>query len=309
MINLIQDISQLLNVSNDEIIRIVKHAQNSYKKFYIKKKNGSNRTIFQPSKSLKSVQYALINLYFNKLPVHNIVFSYKKGLKSPLRENAKKHLNYKFSLKIDFENFFPSIKFIDLKKTLKSNGLDFCENDFDLLQKIVFPAKHISQGLPIGAPVSPIISNIVMYNLDRKMVYFIKRLNGDNTITRYADDIVFSSNLKKNCTKFYNNLKSYLLDCNSPKLKINDSKTKYLKNGFRKAITGLIITPNLKISIGRKNKRYVKKLVHEYSKNIANEKIINKLKGYLAFILDVEPTFYDSLIMKYGNLVNDIRKN
>lgn len=65
-------------------------------------------------------------------------------------------------------------------------------------------------------------------------------------------------------------------------------------------ITGLIVTPNGDVSIGRRNKRYIKKLLFDFSKSKISDKNKSYLKGYLSYIEDVEPDFLNSLSLKYG---------
>src|SRR5712692_1936401 len=65
-----------------------------------------------------------------------------------------------------------------------------------LAHQICFDKKH---SLPIGYISSPAISNAVMYDFD-KMLYIIVNENqekiGKGVVTRYADDIVFSTDIK-----------------------------------------------------------------------------------------------------------------
>jgi len=89
----------------------------------------------------------------------------------------------------------------------------------------------------------------------------------------------------------------------SPKLKINNDKTLYTSRGTRRTITGLFVTPDGEVSLGRKNKRYVKKLIFDYKNNRLGPEHKKYLKGYLSFVEDVEPEFLNRLIIKYGGEV------
>ena len=71
----------------------------------------------------------------------------------------------------------------------------------------------------------------------------------------------------------------------------------------RRTVTGLILTPDKGVSIGRGSKRYVKKLLCDVEHNKLDKEKMPFLRGMLAFILDVEPDFYNRLAIKYGATV------
>ncbi len=309
MNNLINEISRFLCLPIEEIRSVVNKSPTLYKRYYINKKKGGKREIFHPAKSLKAIQYAFIHLYLLSLPIHKISIGYIKGLKSPLRMNAKLHSKFKYSVRIDFKDFFSSITSNDLVYYLKKYKLEFTYEDYKLIRKVIFPHSKISKGLPIGAPISPIVSNIVMYDLDNKIYNYSKELDPSSEVTRYVDDIVFSSNNLKFCKQFVKELKKILTDSATPKLSINQKKTMFMSKYDHREITGLVVTPDQKVSIGRAKKRYIKKMLFDCVNNNSSKDEKKYLSGYLAFILDVEPSFYNSLVLKYGVKVNQILKH
>jgi RNA-directed DNA polymerase len=66
-------------------------------------------------------------------------------------------------------------------------------------------------------------------------------------------------------------------------------------------VTGITITSNGAVSLGRKRKRKIKSLVHRYTKSQLTVPEIAYLKGLIAFAHDVEPTFIETLRKKYGS--------
>ena len=158
--------------------------------------------------------------------------------------------------------------------------------------------------LGIGAPSSPFVSNLVMYELDEKFTTFANKSTG--RYTRYADDLTFSSNDKANCLRFYDYVKQTLAETDSPNLLVNEEKN-YLSSRFsRRVVTGLVICPSGEVKLGRKKKRYIRSLINSYCFKNLDEKKINHLKGHLAFLYDVEPTYINNLMTKYGSTI--IRK-
>jgi hypothetical protein len=305
-------ISKFLGFDRMIVLDIINKAPTSYKKYSINKKNGGTRIIHHPSRQTKGVQHALMETVLSKLPIHECAYAYRRGLKSPLRRNAEKHSLFSYSIRIDFKDFFPSIVPNDLFSAINKNSTMKLEiSDKQTLTKALFvKSKNKKQGLAVGAPSSPLISNIVMYNLDREIQKIAESISGKNVYTRYADDLVFSTNVKGGCQKFYDKVKSVIKKTQSPRLLIKEDKTVYLSKGTRRMVTGITITPEQHISLGRKRKRYIKKLIFDYKNMKLDAKGKSYLEGFIAHILDVEPDYYNKLVIKYGGETLDrIRKH
>lgn len=85
-----------------------------------------------------------------------------------------------------------------------------------------------------------------------------------------------------------------------PRILINNDKTVFLSKRTNRHITGLVITNDGKVSIGRKKKRYIQSLVYKYCNSNISEESTSYLKGYLAFCLGIDVDFVISLEKKYG---------
>lgn len=307
--SVIDSVSDYIGWDTKTTKEISKSAPRSYKRYEIPKKKGGRRTIYHPSKNTKALQYAIIDIILSNIKVHNSAFAYKPNLKSPLLKNAQKHSKYAYSIRVDFENYFPSIVPEDLmpiieKKFLKRN-LNTEEEQF-LKNSLFIKYKNYGFSLGIGSPSSPMISNIVMYEIDENLCNYSSQNSA--IYTRYSDDIVYSTNKKGECAEFIKYLKYLLKETESPVLKINNEKTFYMSRKNRRVVTGLFITPDGKVSIGRNQKRYIRKLVFDFKNGNLDDESIIYLKGYLNYILDVESTFYNSLANKYGKEVIKIMK-
>ncbi|MCX6121993.1 MAG: retron St85 family RNA-directed DNA polymerase [Ignavibacteriales bacterium] len=309
---LLDIISEFLGFDRNEVLDIVNKAQTSYKKYNIRKKRGGTRIIHHPSKQTKAIQHALMETVLSKLPIHECAYAYRREFRSPLRRNAEKHSLFSYSIRIDFKDFFPSIKPNDLFSVIdKNSSMELDTSNKECLTKALFvKSKDKKQGLAVGAPSSPLISNIVMYDLDQEIQKIAGSISRNNAYTRYADDLVFSTNNKGDCRKFYNKVKSLIKKTQSPRLIIKEDKTVYLSRGTRRMVTGITITPDQHISLGRRRKRYIKKLIFDYKNNKIEPKIKSYLEGFIAHILDVEPDYYNKLVIKYGGETLDrIRKH
>lgn len=310
--SIVDMIAAYLGLPPYEVVKLSLNAHKIYRRYYIPKKKGGEREIFHPSKQTKSLQYAIIETILAKLPIHQASAAYIRGVKSPLLVNAKKHSNFAFSVRVDFENFFPSIAPEDLLKILKdSNAFSkISGDDSKFISRSLF-IRYSSglHGLAIGAPSSPIVSNAVMFSLDENISKLAMSISAESIYTRYADDVFFSTNKQGACKEFVGKLKLLLHSTESPDLRINKSKTRFTSRGSKRVVTGLYICPDGGVSIGRKNKRYIRKLLYDLKMNRLGDKEKSYLQGYLSFILDVEPDFFNRLALKYGGeLVNIAHK-
>lgn len=308
---ILHQVANFLGLDKFTVQNIAKNAPYRYKRYAIPKRNGcGKRIILHPSQETKAIQYAILHILLNKLAAHDRSFAYRKGLSSPLRANAEQHCSSPFTIRIDFKDFFPSLKPNDLYTVLEAGDKPLLSpsDKIFLERSLFFPYKKLGLGLPIGAPTSPSISNAVLYDLDIQFNNASKSINPKSVYTRYADDINFSSDTPGDCHKFLNAIDSILSKSTTPTLTINRAKTIYLSRKSRRQITGLTITPDGKVSLGRDRKRYIKKLAFEYISSRLPQDQRNFLKGLLAFTLDNDPMFYHSLIIKYGDKINTLLK-
>jgi RNA-directed DNA polymerase len=304
-------VADYLGLDLTTVKTLANRAPTSYKRYLIPKKKGGDRVIHHPSKSTKALQYALLDLVLSQLPIHAAAAAYRRGAKSPIRTNAATHAEYAYSVRVDIKDFFPSIRPHDLlaayagamRKAHVVEARALTEDDKEFLTNCLFVKiakdKHFS--LAIGAPSSPAISNIVMNEIDIQVSKFAA--TREAMYTRYADDFVFSTNERGDCAKFVGQLKKIFAETKSPSLKINTEKTVFMSRGTKRLVTGLLITPNRQISVGRANKRYIRKLLCDLKHSVLKPKEESYLQGYLAYVLDVEPDFYNRLALKYGGEV------
>ena len=273
------------------------------KKLVLKKRNGSPRVVYQPSKKLKTIQYWLIHNVLTKLPVHHASMAYGKG--QSILTNAHKHRMSRYFLKMDFHNFFPSIVWRDFepiliawhKATTPKWPLD--DGAKRLVRLSCFFLKDV---LPIGYPSSPFIGNSTMYAMDKKMDNLLSDHSkfGRTVYTRYADDIVISTDKKNVCTQICNVVCKLISESRSPKLKINREKTRFGSSSSGSAmVTGLRMCPDGHITIHRKHKDRIRLFLSLYKKNTLDDASRLSLLGHLAYVRHVAPKFYSTLQKKY----------
>jgi RNA-directed DNA polymerase len=298
---LVDLVAEFLTLSSKEVRRIAAKAPTAYRSYKIPKRRGGYRWIFHPSKETKAIQYALMATYLQRLPVHPAAAAYRRQ-RSPLRRNAQRHAKFAYSVRLDLADFFPSItpevlfRSIDHVEDDQLNGKQDGDRLF-LRQTLFVKVGSRGYGLAVGAPSSPMVSNHVMFRSDTSLDHLAIGLGG--VYSRYADDMVFSTNERGGCQSFAERVEAVIQDDIGSGMVLNKTKTLYMSKGTRRTVTGLFVCPDGTVSLGRARKRYIKKLVHEFRNGTLDEEEARSLRGYLAFVLDSEPEFYDRLCLKY----------
>lgn len=274
-------------------------APRRYKQYFIPKKSGTGkRKIAQPTRALKLMQRAVVKEYLSDLPVHECAHAYVRG--KGIRANAAEHVANSYLLKMDFVDFFPSIKPADLVVHVEKNIGILSEDEKFVLENLFFfsPSKFASPRLSIGAPSSPFISNTIMFDFDRQLYEICAAHN--ISYTRYADDLTFSTNEKDILYSFPKTVSEIRKEIEYPSYKINHKKTVFASTAKNRRVTGLVLSNEGKISLGRKRKRYLKSLVFKFRENQLEYDDLQYLRGMIAFSMDVDPDFVESLKEKYG---------
>src|SRR5476649_1643328 len=192
--NIIKILAEKTLMPDLKIKAFLDSAPHRYKKYTIPKRNGGVREIAQPAKELKFMQRIISSELHKKLKIHENAYAYIEN--RDIKKNAFQHKDQAFLLKMDFCDFFHSIKPDDLNKCLIKNELEVNPENINYLRKLFFykKTKKSALTLSIGAPSSPFLSNAIMFEFDT----IVTKLCTENNITytRYADDLTFSSNQK-----------------------------------------------------------------------------------------------------------------
>lgn len=172
-----------LGLGADELKKIWYYRGRMYEHFSLIKGPNKVRLISAPDKRLKFLQRKLADklneLYRPRKPVHGFVFA------RSVKTNALAHLHRRFIVNIDLKEFFPTISQNRVEGMLSSLGID--ARVAEIIARICCNNGH----LPQGAPSSPVLSNMICFRLDKKLMGIAKEARC--IYTRYADDITFSS--------------------------------------------------------------------------------------------------------------------
>jgi len=293
-----------LGLGIDQLERLVVRAPYAYKFYTIPKKSGGVREIAQPAKETKILQRWLIENVFCDLPVHNQATAYKTG--ASIKLNAEAHAKSEFLSKFDFYSFFPSILEADVAAHLRENlGEKLTLEEIKWIARVSCIRQRDSSqlGLSVGAPSSPILSNSIMFEFDCIMVDWC--VSNNVIYTRYADDLVFSTNVRNKFKLIEPLVLEVLKGLRYPTLRLNAKKTIHVSKSSQRRVTGLVLNNDGIVSLGRERKRVISSKIHKFSLGILDESMIYMLQGLLGLAVDVEPTFVNSMRLKYGDKLLD----
>lgn len=248
----------LLELSINEINWLANDGKNHYRHFTRKKRDGGTRDIFTPRARLKEVQRHILDDFLHRVRLNSHAQGFRR--KRSIITNAARHIDKNIVIKMDAKEFFPSITFQRVSGMFASLG--YPRQVSVLLTKLV---THRGR-LPIGAPTSPAISNIVCRRMDKRFARLGEKMGFD--YSRYADDLTISSNNKK-LTKMIPFFKEIMRD---EGFEVKEAKMRILRNSGRQKVTGIVV--NKKRNIERKEIKKLRAVIHNCKhKDIRQEAI------------------------------------
>jgi RNA-directed DNA polymerase len=169
-----------------------------------------------------------------------------------IRSNAKEHAGKRYLLNLDLKDFFHSITAGRVREIFMSDPFNFPK---DLASLLAIMTTWYNR-LPMGAPTSPVLSNLACLELDNKLIKIAEEY--ELTYSRYADDLTFSGNSYPD-KLLLNELKSAI---ESEGFQINHKKFRIQPNSRRQEVTG--ITVNEKPNLPRKYYRNLRSILYNW---------------------------------------------
>jgi len=269
-------------------------SEHFYRTFEIPKKSGDTRTIAEPLPSLKEIQEWILHEILEYCPVSPFAKAYVRG--RSIKENARFHVGQKLVLTIDIKDFFGSINTSRVTRLFRNLG--YSKSVSEMLAQLC----TLDNSLPQGAPSSPAISNICMYQTDCKIGQISQYMN--IRYTRYSDDMTFSGEFESG--KVIGYVKALLEE---EGLAINHLKTRTRQQHQQQEVTGVVVNSRLKAP--RKMRRQLRQAVYYLEKyGLANHlqfigedraNYISHLLGIANFILFIDPK--DSETKQYSEIL------
>ncbi|MDX2072060.1 MAG: reverse transcriptase family protein [Haliscomenobacter sp.] len=216
---------------------LAEHPQ--YREFYVPKKNGDKRLIEDPQpplkKPLRKLNDFLQAVYF----FHRTESAYG-FLTNPVDDpqprhilsNARVHLGCTWLLNMDMQDFFHTISEERVLEIFEAPLFNFPRDVAAVLAGLCCYKGR----LPMGAPTSPILSNLASIPLDQDLQHYAKERGW--AYTRYADDMSFSGHSPIEAI----HVEEISAIVQQYDYRINPAKTRiFAPGGAPKEVTGLLI--------------------------------------------------------------------
>ena len=186
----------------------------------------------------QAITQVLSPIYEEQFSGNSYGFRPKRGAHDALKQ-CQQNVNdgYVYVVDMDLEKFFDTVcqsKLIELlSRTIKDNRLISLIHKYlnaGIISKGMFEKTDV--GMPQGGPLSPLLSNIMLNELDKEL----KRRG--HRFVRYADDCMIFCKSRKSAVRTLNNIVPYIegklfLKVNREKTKVSHiSKVKYLGYSF-----------------------------------------------------------------------------
>ena len=294
-------IEQDLGVPARTLYALSNNIEKHYHTVLIPKRDGSKRKLSVPDLILKKVQRSIADTILAQYPVSKYARAYKCG--SSVQQNARPHVGKKKLLKLDIDGFFDHILYSQVKVKVF-----FEEKYAPPIRTLLTMLCYYRESLPQGAPTSPAITNIIMYDFDETVGAFCreKRI----AYTRYCDDMTFSGDFdEKEVVAF---VKAELQKLG---LFLKTRKTAVISSTKRQTVTGIVV--NEKINLSKEYKKKIRQEMYYIRKfglegHLGRLKISDKeqylmsLKGRVAFVLQTLPD--DGEFLGYKKFLNGLQK-
>jgi len=259
----------------------------SYREARIPKGDKGFRTLHIPSDDLKNLQRKVSRLIdkHHGERVHGCANAFIRG--RGITSNARPHLGCTVLIKLDLKDFFPSVTRDMVKEWLwfRYLPLEQAGDDRNRLVERLMEITCLEQGLPQGAPSSPILSNLVMRQLDMKLSAYAKRHGA--CYTRYADDLTFSYRLEQKGTvrRTLDTVAQIVRD-HGFELNRKKSKQKILRRHQHQSVCGVTLNSG-KLTVSRRKRRQIRAAKHQLSSGKANL-TAEQVSGWEAYIAMVD---------------------
>lgn len=295
----VKELAETLELSISELRWLCYHREaattSHYIRFEIPKRSGGQRAIWAPMPKLKKVQRWILSEILERLLVHGAAHGFLAG--RSIATNAAQHTDSRLVVKMDIEDFFPSISWKRVKGVFRKAGYNeqiatllalLCTESPREIVEHNGRTHYVALGercLPQGAPTSPALTNVLCLTLDRRMSGMANNANW--RYSRYADDLTFSfaTRNKKdpNITHLLGSVKRILGD---EGFQVNTKKTGVIREGAVQEVTGLVVNGKGAPRVNRQTKRQMRAAIHnlQQGKALPEGESLQRLRGYAAYI-------------------------
>lgn len=284
-----------------------------YHSFKIPKRSGGLRQIDAPLDDLMQALRELKFIFEKKLfaSYHTCAFAYVRGRSTIDAVKRHQRNNSKWFLKLDYHNFFgsttPEFVMNMLSQIFPYNELLKSQRGKDALDKALSLC-FLNGGLPQGTPISPTITNLMMIPIDHAIAKYARDHSPHLTYTRYADDILLSSDLKFSWNNVQNDIIEIVNKFNAP-FSLNTAKTRFGSSAGRNWNLGVMLNKDNQITVGHNKKKVFKAMLFQFCSDYKNGNPwsvddVQHLQGLKSYYEMVEGDTIKTIIKTYSKKMN-----
>jgi RNA-directed DNA polymerase len=227
------------------------------------KRSGDICIIEAPKPRLKELQRKILAQILDRIPPHPSVHGFIKS--RSIRTFVAPHTGQRIVLKMDMQDFFPSIRAARIQTIFRTAGYPesvadrlggICTNavprslwsdpalNIDPLRLREARSLYSRPHLPQGAPTSPALANLCAYRMDCRLDGLARSVGAQ--YTRYADDLAFSGGklLESSAIRFSIHVAAIV---HEEGFCVNHRKTRIMRQGVRQYLAGLVINQHVNV--------------------------------------------------------------
>jgi RNA-directed DNA polymerase len=269
--------------------------RDSYVVHRIPKRSGGWREILEPNPELKRLQRQLLRwLAARRLRVGPYAHGFVRG--RSIVTHALPHAGRRVVVRMDVRDFFPSIRSEMVRSSLLREGLSI--DDARRISELC----TVDGRLPQGAPTSPLLANLVFKQVDFRLAALTRafRPQFSSAYSRYADDLVFSSN----APDWHQVIFPVRKIVESAGFTLHQGKTHIARSNCSQRVTGLVV--NSRPNVPREYRRVLRAELHSVRTSVRAGRAVEKdwhvLRGKAAYVHQVNALLGRSLLQQVDDL-------
>lgn len=228
------------------------------------KRFGEFRLIEAPKARLKAIQRQILTDILDHIPPHAAAHGFRTG--RSITTFAEPHVGKAVVIKLDLQDFFPSICIAQVQALFRSVGYPesvadalagLCTNSTPITiwddadaavrrPQVQQQIRRYSQPhLPQGAPTSPAVANLCAYRMDCRLDGLARAVGA--AYTRYADDLAFSGDrgFQRLAKRFHIHACVIAME---EGFAIHHRKTRIMRQSVRQRIGGVVVNQRLNVA-------------------------------------------------------------
>ena len=215
------------------------------------------------SNAIKDIQRRILAAILDRIPPHASVHGFRRG--RSVKTFAALHTGKQVVLRIDLQNFFPSISAARIQALFRTAGYPervadllagLCTNSapldvWDLIAIQPNPVQirqarwlYSKPHLPQGAPTSPALANLSAYRMDCRLSGLASSAGA--IYTRYADDLAFSGDrdFERVVQRFQLHVSAIVMD---EGFAVHHRKTRIMRSGVCQRLAGVVVNEHMNV--------------------------------------------------------------